>query len=134
MYGEEVVACMEIRVSLLSNPLFDRLPFAPAKRSGLEGARLLRHHSDVFSYQSDVKRTLQLGLQGRVILRDGLAFKVVPKRPPIGLKEETALKHDLCCWFHRRPLPHKHPIVNVYTITNRLTVEAGMLAYFLVKH
>jgi hypothetical protein len=29
MYGEEVVACMEIGVSLLSNPL---LPLSPAKR------------------------------------------------------------------------------------------------------
>jgi hypothetical protein len=34
---------------------------SPAKRKvALGGPRLLRHHSAVFSYQSDVKRTLQL--------------------------------------------------------------------------
>jgi hypothetical protein len=64
MYGEEVAACMEIRVS----PPFGSI--RPPKRKGCrEGQCLPRHHSDVFSYQSDVKRTLRLGLQGRMILR-----------------------------------------------------------------
>jgi len=38
-----------------------------------------------------------------MILREWLAFKVVLKRPPIGLKKDNALKCDLCYWFHRRP-------------------------------
>ena len=69
MYGEEVCGLYGDKSKSTVKSLARQTPLAPPRESCLEGPRLLRHYSDVSSYQSDVKRTLQLGLQGRMILR-----------------------------------------------------------------
>lgn len=69
-----------------------------------------------------------MGPQSRIILRLELAFQVVLRRSPIGLKKRMHWRVIYATGSTEDLVPHKHPLVNVYTITNRLTVEAGMPA------